>query len=117
MYILDYLVNGQEYFSLMQLRDMKLLLLVFDLTRKHTFYDLPEHLKHLNKETRYDFTSVIIGNKADLEFEREVSYEEGMAFAKTHNAIYIETAAKGSHFNVSTLIPGALALALTKISV
>jgi len=37
---------------------------------------------------------MLIGNKSDLEHRRQVSKEEGEAFAKEHNLIFLETSAK-----------------------
>ena len=42
-------------------------------------------------------TTILIGNKVDLENERQVSYEEGQAFAKKHDLVFFETSAKSSH--------------------
>ena len=40
---------------------------------------------------------MLIGNKSDLNLEREVSKEEGQAFADLHNLIFFETSAKTGH--------------------
>jgi len=37
---------------------------------------------------------MLIGNKSDLENKRQVSTEEGAAFAKAHNLLFLETSAK-----------------------
>ena len=37
---------------------------------------------------------ILVGNKTDLEEEREVSTKEGEAFAKKHNLLFMETSAK-----------------------
>ena len=39
-------------------------------------------------------TIILIGNKVDLENDREVSYEEGLQFAKKYNLNFFETSAK-----------------------
>ena len=44
---------------------------------------------------------LLIGNKSDLKFEREVTTEEGQEFAEKHNLIFFETSAKTSA-NVET---------------
>ena len=40
---------------------------------------------------------LLIGNKNDLKMEREVSTEDGQAFANKHNLIFFETSAKTSN--------------------
>ena len=37
---------------------------------------------------------LLIGNKSDLESEREVKYEDGKQFAEANNLIFFETSAK-----------------------
>ena len=39
-------------------------------------------------------TIILVGNKKDLESQREVSYEEGLEFAKRNKLIFFETSAK-----------------------
>ena len=49
---------------------------------------------------------ILIGNKKDLEDKRQVSYEEGEAFAKENGLMFLETSAKTAYnvvesFNLS----------------
>ena len=41
-------------------------------------------------------TIVLVGNKTDLDHERQVTYEEGLDFAKQNKLIFFETSAKSS---------------------
>ena len=41
-------------------------------------------------------TIILVGNKKDLAAEREVSYEEGVEFAKRNKLIFFETSAKSA---------------------
>jgi len=41
-------------------------------------------------------TIVLVGNKKDLDEEREVSYDEGLEFARKNKLIFFETSAKTS---------------------
>ena len=42
----------------------------------------------------FDLNNVFIGNKADLEARRQVSFEEGKKFAEDNGLIFLETSAK-----------------------
>ena len=46
------------------------------------------------KECKYTDKKILIGNKCDLEEEREISKDEGEAFAMRNGMQYIETSAK-----------------------
>ena len=39
-------------------------------------------------------TIMLIGNKSDLDQKRQVSYQEGEAFAKENGLVFLETSAK-----------------------
>ena len=52
------------------------------------------------KQTLKSVLLVLIGNKSDLNDKREVSYEEGDAYAKSHKMIFLESSAKtGDNIN------------------
>jgi len=51
---------------------------------------MEEVREHCNSEV----SVVLIGNKCDLEEERQVSYQEGEALAKENNMLFLETSAK-----------------------
>ena len=69
-------------------------LLVYDLTKKSSFEKLDFWNEQISlnapKETKY----ILVGNKKDLEDQREVKIEEGEDFAKKNNIKFYETSAK-----------------------
>ena len=69
-------------------------LLVYDITRRQTFDNLARWLDDMRENAYSKMIILLVGNKSDLKFEREVSTEEGQAFAEKHNLIFFETSAK-----------------------
>ena len=57
-------------------------LLVYDITRRETFTHVTKWLDDVRTDSSKNVTVILIGNKKDLEDKRQVSYEEGEAFAK-----------------------------------
>jgi GTPase SAR1 family protein len=57
---------------------------------------------------------LLVGNKTDLESERVVSTEEGEAFAREHEILFMETSAKTA-FNVDQAFIEVSRLILTNI--
>jgi Ras-related protein Rab-2A len=72
-------------------------LLVYDVTRRETFNHLNTWLEDARQHSNNNMTIMLIGNKCDLEQKRQVSTEEGEAFAKEHNLVFLETSAKTAH--------------------
>jgi len=69
-------------------------LLVYDITRRTTFQNLVRWLEEMLEHAYSRMTIILVGNKKDLESQREVSYEEGLEFAKRNKLIFFETSAK-----------------------
>ncbi|UCC19178.1 MAG: GTP-binding protein [Promethearchaeota archaeon] len=71
-------------------------LMVFDLSRWHTFEELDEWLSDLREYAGEKIPFALIGNKIDLIDKKEEIYERESAqvFAKKENTFYIETSAK-----------------------
>ena len=72
-------------------------LLCYDITRRQTFDNLVRWLNDMRDNAYSKMIILLIGNKSDLKFEREVSTEEGQEFADKHNLIFYETSAKTAH--------------------
>ncbi|XP_040208827.1 ras-related protein Rab-2B isoform X1 [Rana temporaria] len=69
-------------------------LLVYDITRRETFSHLTSWLEDARQHSSSNMVIILIGNKSDLEGRRDVSREEGEAFAREHGLIFMETSAK-----------------------
>eukprot|EP01123_Difflugia_compressa_P008001 TRINITY_DN2282_c0_g1_i1.p1 TRINITY_DN2282_c0_g1~~TRINITY_DN2282_c0_g1_i1.p1 ORF type:complete len:208 (+),score=40.74 TRINITY_DN2282_c0_g1_i1:72-695(+) len=69
-------------------------LLVYDITRRDTFEHLSSWLEDCLKYSNANIVITVIGNKCDLEANRQVTREEGEEFAKKHNLLFLETSAK-----------------------
>ena len=83
-------------------------LLVYDITRRDTYVHLVKWLSELKENSPKDITIILIGNKNDLENERQVSYQEGESFAKENGLLFLETSAKTANniveaFNLSAM--------------
>ena len=81
-------------------------LLVYDITRRDTFTHVTKWLDDVGTNSSKNVTIILIGNKKDLEDRRQVSYEEGEAFAKENGLMFLETSAKTAYnvvesFNLS----------------
>ena len=71
-------------------------LIVFDLSRWHTFEDLEIWLSDLRKYAGEDIPFILMGNKVDLIDKKDEFYERESAevFARKEETFYIETSAK-----------------------
>ena len=69
---------------------------VYDITSKESFENLNMWINLTNENCGTNAINFLVGNKSDLEKEREVSKEEGEEFAKKYDLIFIETSAKNN---------------------
>lgn len=69
-------------------------IVVYDTTRSETFKDLNRWIAEFRAQERQDAPVAIIGNKIDLEDDREVTTEEGMKFAESQSLPFVECSAK-----------------------
>ncbi|KAH0786193.1 Ras family protein [Histomonas meleagridis] len=67
--------------------------LVFDITDRNSFEQLPKWLKDASIEVDPHCSFILVGNKIDLVADRAVSLHEAEEFANTHNLMYMETSA------------------------
>lgn len=69
-------------------------LLVYDVTRRATFNHLTSWLADAKNLTNPNTVIMLIGNKKDLEDQREVTFEEASRFAKENGLLFVEASAK-----------------------
>ena len=70
---------------------------VYDISSRTSFEDIQIWIDDCTKQTSKSVLLVLIGNKNDLNDKREVSYEEGEAYAKAHKMLFLEASAKTGH--------------------
>lgn len=94
---------GQEEYSAMREQYMRTgegFLLVYSITSRQSFEEIQTFEQQILRVKDKDyFPIILVGNKCDLEHERQVSREEGAALARSFNCKFIETSAK-SRVNV-----------------
>eukprot|EP00800_Vazella_pourtalesii_P000866 TRINITY_DN1073_c0_g1_i1.p1 TRINITY_DN1073_c0_g1~~TRINITY_DN1073_c0_g1_i1.p1 ORF type:complete len:214 (+),score=40.12 TRINITY_DN1073_c0_g1_i1:73-714(+) len=69
-------------------------LMVYDITRRNTYNHLSSWLTDARNLTNPNTVIFLIGNKTDLEAQREVTYDEAKQFADENGLLFMETSAK-----------------------
>jgi Ras-related protein Rab-1A len=82
---------------------------VYDVTNRASFMDVPRLLSVIRLHAPQDAAMLMLGNKSDLETQREVSFEEGKALADELRVSFMETSAKTSA-NVAAAFVSMVAL-------
>eukprot|EP00009_Paramoeba_aestuarina_P015732 CAMPEP_0201541724 /NCGR_PEP_ID=MMETSP0161_2-20130828/71630_1 /ASSEMBLY_ACC=CAM_ASM_000251 /TAXON_ID=180227 /ORGANISM="Neoparamoeba aestuarina, Strain SoJaBio B1-5/56/2" /LENGTH=201 /DNA_ID=CAMNT_0047949281 /DNA_START=117 /DNA_END=722 /DNA_ORIENTATION=+ len=92
---------GEEQYDAMYdhyIREHKMMFLIFSLTDKRSFaVELPqriERIRGVKDEQGEEYYFYLIGNKKDLEDNREITKEEAVKFAEEEGMPYMETSAK-----------------------
>lgn len=70
-----------------------IIFIVYDVSNKNSFLMAHTWLDTVRKKCKPHATVILIGNKSDSR-NREVVYEEGLAFASMHGILFIETSAR-----------------------
>lgn len=87
---------GQERFrSITQsyFRDAAAIFIVFDVTKRSTFNAIGRWITDAKELTQPSSIKTVIGNKADLDDEREVPFSEALEYAEQNQVPYYETSA------------------------
>lgn len=89
---------GQEEYLAMREQYMRTgegFLLVYSINSLNSFQELNSFYDQILRVKDSDNVPVlVVGNKCDLEMERQVSYEDGLALANSFNCPFLETSAK-----------------------
>lgn len=89
---------GQEEYSAMREQYMRTgegFLLVYSINLRDSLEELQQFYEQIQRVKDLDHVPVlVVGNKCDLEIERQVSYEEGLELAKQFGCAFLETSAK-----------------------
>ncbi|KRX22587.1 Ras-related protein Rab-14, partial [Trichinella zimbabwensis] len=73
-------------------------LMVYDITRRSTYNHLSSWLTDARNLTHPNTVIFLIGNKSDLDGDRDVTYEEAKQFADENGLLFMECSAKtGDH--------------------
>ncbi|KAJ7405998.1 Ras-related protein Rab-14 [Willisornis vidua] len=64
-------------------------LMVYDITRRSTYNHLSSWLTDARNLTNPNTVIILIGNKADLEAQRDVTYEEAKQFAEENGVFFL----------------------------
>jgi len=78
------------------------IVLVYDITSKESFTEAQRYLEEAGKYVPKDIPRVLVGNKKDLEGNRQVSFDETRAYADSQQVQSIETSAKTEEKSVIT---------------
>ncbi|KAI0791429.1 ras-domain-containing protein [Abortiporus biennis] len=90
---------GQERFRTITssyYRGAQGIILVYDVSNRESFDALPRWFSELETYVSKDVVKIIVGNKVDKEFSRQVTYSEGQHFAERMSSLFIEASAKTS---------------------
>ena len=67
--------------------------IVYDVTRKETFDSVNRWISDILTTCDKNLTIILIGNKSDLEDQRQISKQQGEEKAKTYQLAFLETSA------------------------
>ena len=88
---------GQERFNAITKKLYKSshgLILVYDITRMESFNNINKWLQTIKEENDENVKLILVGNKSDLENEREIHITEGQELADNFNIAFFEISAK-----------------------
>eukprot|EP00010_Vexillifera_abyssalis_P004402 CAMPEP_0201553144 /NCGR_PEP_ID=MMETSP0173_2-20130828/19469_1 /ASSEMBLY_ACC=CAM_ASM_000268 /TAXON_ID=218659 /ORGANISM="Vexillifera sp., Strain DIVA3 564/2" /LENGTH=225 /DNA_ID=CAMNT_0047963761 /DNA_START=68 /DNA_END=742 /DNA_ORIENTATION=+ len=73
------------------------IILVYDITRKESFLNLDHWFNEVAQYAPSNCFKMMVGNKCDIEAEREVDFASAKQFAEDKGVFFLETSAKNNH--------------------
>ena len=101
---------GQEmYRSLISnfYRNASLAMMVYAINSKESFQNINTWLKEVKMQSHPDVKIILIGNKCDLEDNREVTYEEAKKFKEENQIIFFEETSARTGINAKQVFTQA----------
>ena len=106
---------GQEvYRSLITnfYRNASLAMLVYAINSRDSFLHINQWLKEVRIQSHPDVKIILIGNKKDLENERNVTYEEAQRFKEENQILYFEETSAKTGINAKEVFTEAAKILL-----
>jgi len=72
------------------------IMLVYDITNSKSFENIAKWLRNIDEHANEDVEKMILGNKCDMDENRQVPKERGDAIAREHGIKFMETSAKNN---------------------
>ena len=92
--LLIYDTAGQERFKSLSRNYIKKadgIMVIYDITNKETFKNVENWIICAKEEMKKNIPIYLVGNKADLEEDRKISYEEGKSLSEQYGLKFYET--------------------------
>ncbi|KAJ5068119.1 ras and ef-hand domain-containing protein [Anaeramoeba ignava] len=108
---------GQERFRTITstyYRNADAIMIVYDITDKDSFAQVKNWFREISNNAPSNVTTILVGNKIDLENKRVISSDEGKSLAKSLRSPFIEVSAKMGD-NIETAFSALTVEALKKI--
>ena len=89
-------IGQEQYKQLTKIffNNAKIVIFVYDITRKITFDALPDWKKDVEEQIGKDYVKGVVGNKSDLYLQEQVKEEEGEKYANNIEANFLLFSAK-----------------------
>ena len=66
-------------------REASLAIVVYEIDKKESYQNIENWINHLKNEAKPDIIIFVVGNKNDLEKQREIKKEEAIKYVKNNN--------------------------------